>query len=94
MDTIYRTATFATIISKRKVKLISLVVEPKDTKTGSITLYNGVSTSDSKIATFRTKTSITTLYNFVVPLVLEKGLFIGNFSDVDNVLIQFTNDVG
>ena len=93
MDSVYLTATFAKIISIRKVKLISLVIEPRDTKKGSITLYNGVSTSDEKIALFRTETGRTTLYNFVVPLVLERGLYVGNFSDVNGVLIQYSTDV-
>ncbi len=89
----YITSAVAAKVSAVPVIIKSLIIEPRDTKKGSVTLYDGTSTSDPKILIFRTGTGVTSEWNFGEGLKTKRGLYVGNFSDVDGLFIQYTTDV-
>lgn len=89
----YITGTVATQVSGVPVIIKSLIIEPRDTKKGSVTLYDGKSTSDPKIMLFRTATGVTSEWNFGEGLETKRGLYVGDFSDVNGIFIQYTTCV-
>lgn len=86
----YITGTVATKVSAVPVIIKSLVIEPRDTKKGSVTLYDGTSASDPKILVFRTLSGETKEWNFGEGLKTKRGLYVGSFVDANDVLIQYT----
>lgn len=90
----YITSTVATKVSAVPVIIKSLIIEPHDTKKGSVILYDGTSTSEPLIMLFRTLAGETKEWNFGEGLKTKRGLYVGNFSDTNKVFIQYSTAIG
>ena len=89
----YITSMVDTQVSALPVRLANLIVHPHDGKQADVTLYDGSSTSDPIISTFRTLTGKTENWNFEPAIRTKRGLYLDVGGDVDGVLIQYTTDV-
>jgi len=76
-------------LSKTQTLLEAVIVTPHDGKYGTVTLYNGESTSDPQVLLLQSGTTESKVIKFDPPLFLDKGLFIDVGGDVDDVLVQY-----
>lgn len=77
-------------VSTAPVTIACIIITPRDTKKGDITLYDGESASDPKIMAFRSLAGQSLVVNFVPGLLTKRGLYLDVGGDVENVFIQFT----
>ena len=76
-------------LSKTQTLVATVIITPHNGKYGTITLYNGESTSDEQVILLQSGTTSTKVIRFNPPLFLHKGLYVDVGGDVDDVLIQF-----
>lgn len=93
MATLYTRVTFDKVVSKRPVKLYSVILTPSSaSKRGDMTLYDGESTGDDQIVKLLGASGTTTQFNFNPPLQTQRGLFVDKGGDVGDIMIQYTSE--
>lgn len=75
------------VVSERGCFLFRVIITPRDTKKGDITLYNGLNAGGMKIANLRTSTGHSALYNFGNDFYCAEGLYLDVGGDVEGVLV-------
>jgi len=79
-------------LSKSRTHIAAVIITPHNNKYGTITLYNGTSSSDPQAILLQTGTTESRIFNFNPPLTLDRGLYIDVGGDVDDVLVQYDVD--
>ena len=82
--------TTSQVVSKVPSLLRSVVVTPNsESKKGSVTLYDGESTSDPELYVIRAGIGETKQVIFDVPLSCQRGLYVVLGAHVDECLLQW-----
>lgn len=86
----YLISAVDTKVCTAPVVIACVILTPRDTKKGDITLYDGESTSDPKIIQLRSATGESLVVRFAPGLLTKRGLYLDVGGDVTDVLIQFS----
>lgn len=86
----WRNVTADTLISRNPC-LLHAVVVLADSGGGGITVYEGQdATSGDKIVRVQGSADVSKLFRFNPPLPCQRGLYVGDASHLDEVLIHYT----
>ncbi len=80
--------TTAQVISNTPACVGAVLLTPKESKKGYVSLYDGESTDDPKILTIRAGSGETKVINFQPFLVTKRGLYASSQNDVEDLVIQ------
>lgn len=80
-------------LSNSKTHVAAVIITPTSQASGTVTLYNGKSTSDPQVIVLQTGTTESKTVNFNPPLYLDRGLYVDVGDNVDDLLIQFDVDI-
>jgi hypothetical protein len=83
--------TAARLVTKRKCRLMALVVTPSAAN-AEVKIYNGDSTSEPVVFSIYLATQNSQPYNFGEGLPLDRGLYVGSFTNITGVLVQWKGE--
>lgn len=83
--------TAARLVTGRKCRLMALVVTPSAAN-AEVKAYNGGGTTDPQILSIYLATQNSTEYHFGEGLLLDRGLYIGSFTNITGVLVQWKGE--
>jgi len=83
--------TAARVITHKPCRLLGLVITPSNA-TSEIKVYDGENTSSPPILEVVLKSDDTKQLNFPGGIQTDRGLFVGAFTDITGVLVQWEVD--
>jgi hypothetical protein len=82
----WRWLAAAGVVSRRACVLKGLIVTPS-AATAACTVYNGESDQDPVAFSIAVATQVSRPFNFPDGLELDRGLYVGNFTNITGVLV-------
>lgn len=83
--------TVARLVTARKCRLMALTITPSAAN-AECYIHNGASASDPVVLRVYLATQNSQLFDFGEGLLLERGLYIGSFTNITGVLAQWQSE--